>query len=233
MIKFKAKNFSEYDAMRNLYVELMKYSDKNRFGIIDTSALIPILRGNNVVIERFVISSSFFGRDKYRMYLKIGAKASLPDEVRLPEKVYDKRLANAQLNFNGSIFPSKPEYQGGGGGGKREDSDTSLGDTTPPKPAHKPKTTTYSSILPGSVMTKCFGTNNNNNKKDKQYPFASAQLSPGIDISYEVRELLGEAIKYDKKSRSLVLEFASIQDAIRALNILPFGLGYKIYLLGA
>ena len=82
MIKFRQKEFTEYDAMRSLYVKLMRYSDRNKFGVIDTSALIPVLRGNNVVIERFVISTSMFGKDKYRMYLKIGAKAKLPDEVR-------------------------------------------------------------------------------------------------------------------------------------------------------
>ena len=45
MIKFRQKDFSEYDAMRTLYVELMKKSDRNKFGIIDQSALIPILKG--------------------------------------------------------------------------------------------------------------------------------------------------------------------------------------------
>ena len=54
---------------------------------------------------------------------------------------------------------------------------------------------------------------------------------PSINFTYEVRELLGEAIKYDKKERSLVLEFKTIGDAIAALNILPFGLNYNIYLL--
>ena len=44
-------------------------------------------------------------------------------------------------------------------------------------------------------------------------------------------QLLGEAINYDKKSRSLVLEFKTMEDAIRAINILPFGVNYKIFLL--
>ena len=63
MIKFRQKDFSEYDAMRSLYVELLKKSDRNKFKVIDTSALIPILKGNNIVIERFVINTSLFGRD--------------------------------------------------------------------------------------------------------------------------------------------------------------------------
>ena len=50
-------------------------------------------------------------------------------------------------------------------------------------------------------------------------------------VGIEVKELLGDAVNYDKKSRSLVLEFRTIQDAIRAINILPFGVNYKIFLL--
>lgn len=220
MINFRQKEFTEYDAMRSLYVKLMRYSDKNKFGVIDTSALIPILRGNNVVIERFVISTSMFGKDKYRMYLKIGAKAKMPDEVRLPGKVYDKRLGNMQLNVSHSIFAPKDENLLDNDNNKEE---TKLEDTRPPK------TKKYSDIeFPGSVMQKMFGNN-----KNKQYPYVQGSFSPNFNISYEVNELLGDAIKYDKKSRSLVLEFRTIDDAINALNILPFGLGYKIYLLNA
>lgn len=230
MIKFKAKNFSEYDAMRSLYVELMRNSDKGRFGIIDSSALIPILRGNNVVIERFVISTSFLGRDRYRMYLKIGAKAKLPDEVRLPEKVYDKKLGNAQININGSIFPPKND---GGYNNNRSNNNTpaKLDNTDEPKSTYKGGSGTRKdkkfSAVHDSVLQKLFAD------KKKEYPYIGTQISPYVDLSYEVRELLGDAVKYDKKARSLVLEFASIGDAIRALNILPFGLGYKIYLLNA
>jgi len=196
MIQFRQKTFSEYDAMRSLYVELLKRGDKNKWKVIDRDSLIPVLRGNNVVIERFVISTSFAHRDRYRLYLKIGAKAKLPDEVRLPERVYDKRLGNATLNFNMGLF------------------------------------------APGQ-------NNNNNNQKQKNMsvvfrqkdfgkgapPTISASVSPSINLTYEVRELLGEAVKYDKRERSLVLEFKSIEDAIRALNILPFGINYNIFLL--
>lgn len=176
MITFRQKNFSEYDAMRSLYVELMKYSDKRMFSIIDSAQLLPILKGNNVVIERFVISTSFGHHDKYRMYIKIGAKAKLPDEVRLPSHVYDKRLINIGIKFGRKIFSKKPGNGDGGDG-------LSVGANLP------------------------------------------------IDISIPVKELLGEALKYDKPGRSLVLEFNTIQDAIRAINILPFGINYKIYLL--
>lgn len=224
MINFRQKEFTEYDAMRSLYVKLMRYSDRNKFGVIDTNALIPILRGNNVVIERFVISTSMFGKDKYRMYLKIGAKAKLPDEVRLPGRTYDKRLGNMQLNVNHSIFAPK-DYEQQQQSQKKED--TRLNDTSSPS-NDKPRRQKNYSEFPGSILEqKEFG------KNDKQYPYISGSFSPSIDLSYEVSELLGEAIKYDKKSRTLVLEFKTIEDAINALNILPFGLGYKIYLLNA
>ena len=79
-----------------------------------------------------------------------------------------------------------------------------------------------------SFRQKEFGKNNNGNKVP---PTIKAEVSPSIDLTYEVRELLGEAVKYDKKERSLVLEFKSIKDAIQALNILPFGINYNIFLL--
>lgn len=203
MIKFKEKNFSEYDAMRSLYVELMKNFDRSRIGVIDSSALIPILRGNNIVIERFVISTSLFGKDKYRMYLKIGSRAKLPDQVRLPQRTQVRKLGNFQLNINKGIF-EKNNFDNSGNNNN--------------------KTKNYSEL----GRTKLF-----TDKKNKQFPVISTQFNPYIDLSYEVSELLGDAILYDKKSRSLVLEFSTIQDAIRALNILPFGIGYKIYLLNS
>lgn len=189
MIKFVQKQYTEYDAMRALYVELTKYSDKNKFEVIDRSALIPVLKGNNVVIERFVISTSMFGKDKYRMYLKIGAKAKLPDDVRLAGgRVYDKKLLDLSISFKGG---TKPKTFSGGGKGKGKNNGGS----------------------PFGINTEI--------------------KTPFLSLNQEVHELLGKALKYDKKDRSLVLEFSEISLAIRALNILPFGLGYKIYLLDA
>lgn len=178
MITFRQKEFREYDAMRSLYVKLMERSSRDKFNVIDTSALIPILKGNNIVVERFVISTSAFGTDKYRMYLKIGAKAKLPDEVRLQSRPYDERLLNLRLTFRGD---------------------------------HKAKSFS--------------------NKGGGAPSFAQTEVSPNINLSIERSRLLGNAIKYDKKSRLLILEFSTIEDAIYALNILPFGLNYKIYLL--
>lgn len=188
MIKFVQKQYTEYDAMRALYVELTKYSDKNKFEVIDRSALIPVLKGNNVVIERFVISTSMFGKDKYRMYLKIGAKAKLPDDVRLAGgRVYDKKLLDLSVSFKGGV---------------------------------KPKTFSR-------------GKGKNNKNGGPSFGINTEIKTPFLSLNQEVHELLGKALKYDKKDRSLVLEFSEISLAIRALNILPFGLGYKIYLLDA
>lgn len=223
MINFRQKNFSEYDAMRALYVELMKRTngDRNKFPTINSSALIPILRGNNIVIERFVISTSFFGKDKYRMYLKIGAKAKLPDDVRLSPKVYDRRLGNMSISLNNKIFSDncrvklfgKNKHQNGGNqqGGQG-----------------------FNNYNPNNNNNNNGGGNGNkNNNGGEKGGFINGSFSPDINLKYQVQELLGEAIKYDKPSRSLVLEFPSVDAAIDALNILPFGLNYKIYLLDA
>ena len=182
MIYFRRKIFSEFDAMRSLYVELSKLAKDPRnplgkINVIDESALIPVLRGNNIVIERFVISTSTFGKDKYRMYLKIGAKAKLPDSVKLPSRDFDKKVGNLNLNLNNSVYNEGDKFV------------------------------------------------------DKKSPSAKVSFSPEVNLTYRVTNPLGEVIKYDKASRSLILEFSNISDAIKALDILPFGIGYKIYLL--
>jgi hypothetical protein len=110
MANFRQKTFSEYDAMKSLFVELTKRCNGDRRKmppVINNSALVSVLRGNNIVIEKFVISTSAFGKDKYRMYLKIGAKCKMPNDVRLPSKVYDKGLGSIKLTFNGGIFGAK------------------------------------------------------------------------------------------------------------------------------
>ena len=109
MIQFRQKQFTEYDAMRTLYERILKRTggDKNKkFKIINSSALIPILKGNNVVVEKFTISTSVFGgRERYRMYIKIGARAKLPDEVRLPSfKVYDDTIGKVSLRIGDGLF---------------------------------------------------------------------------------------------------------------------------------
>lgn len=202
MIVFRQKEFAEYDAMRSLYVELLKKSDRNKFKVIDTSALIPILKGNNIVIERFVINTSMFRPDRYRMYIRIGAKAKLPDEVRLPGQVYDKRLLSSlKLVAKGGLGNPQQQQQNNNGGGKQKN---------------------YSEL-----EQRNFGKNKGGGGGN----YVDAEISPNLSLSVERTRLLGDAIKYDKKSRLLVLEFSTIWDAINALNILPFGLNYSIYLL--
>ena len=221
MIKFRQKIFSEYDAMRSLYVEIMKRTkgDRKKFPVITTSELPAILRGNNVVVERFVISTSFFNRDKYRMYIKIGAKAKLPDEVRLPGAYYEKRIANTKLNINPAIMYPKPY---------NDQQSQSRPENDPRKRGQRQKEQSDVGPLLSGLSQKEFANN-----KDKVFPYLSANVEPYVDLSYTVHKLLGEAIKYDKKARTLVLEFDTISDAIDALNILPFGINYNIYLLNA
>ena len=196
MIQFRQKQFTEYDAMRTLYERILKRTggDKNKkFKIINSSALIPILKGNNVVVEKFTISTSVFGgRERYRMYIKIGARAKLPDEVRLPSlKVYDDTIGKVSLRIGDGLFRKsfsedvsiQKEFGKGGGGGSQ--------------------------------------------------PSFKAEMNQDISIKRKCQEILGEAIEYSKTQRSLVLEFKSVDDAIEALNYLPFGLNYQIYLLDA
>lgn len=196
MIQFRQKQFTEYDAMRTLYERILKRTggDKNKkFKIINSSALIPILKGNNVVVEKFTISTSVFGgRERYRMYIKIGARAKLPDEVRLPSfKVYDDTIGKVSLRIGDGLFRKsfsegisiQKEFGKGGGGGSQ--------------------------------------------------PSLKAEMNQDISIKRKCQEILGEAIEYSKTQRSLVLEFKSVDDAIEALNYLPFGLNYQIYLLDA
>lgn len=196
MAIFRQKTFSEYEAMRSLMVELQRrYGPdlKRRVNIIDQSALIPVLRGNNVVIEKFVISTRVFGKDKFRMYLKMGAGIALPNDVRLT----GRNVRNSFGKFSIS----------GTGGLSNQNNNQSPGQ-------------------------KNFGNNNKPKNSSGGGYFNSKFTGFDVDVSYDSTELLGDVVKYDKKDRSLVLEFKSINDAINSLDILPFGLSYKIYLLG-
>ena len=211
MINFRQKEYSsnEYDAMRSLYVELMRGDCRLRVENIDRSQLIPVLRGNNVVIERFVIVP--VGRqDKFRMYLKIGGKAKMPDQVRLTSRNEYRRFGSMRVDLNAAAFPPNS-------GDNNQQNNKKNNQQQNNQKNNKQKI--YSSIM----QQKEFG----NGPK----PFASASMPMFVDLSYQVNKLLGEALVYDRNSRTLVLEFDSIRDAINALNILPFGINYKLYLL--
>jgi hypothetical protein len=191
MIKFKQKTYSkESDAMRALYVALQR--ERKRVEVIDSSSLIAVLKGNNIVIERFVLFTPTFGKDRFRMYLKIGAKAKMPDNVKLAESyLKSDQLFETQLKLEGGLERRK-------------------------------------------LFSKNKNKNNNNNNQNQQGPgnFAKAGIDFGKLGVYKTKEnRIGEAILYDIKSRSLVLEFGSIENAVRALDILPFGINYKLYLL--
>lgn len=216
MINFRQKEYSsnEYDAMRSLYVELMRGDCRLRVEIIDRSQLIPVLRGNNVVIERFVIVP--VGRqDKFRMYLKIGGKAKMPDQVRLTSRNEYRKFGTMKVDLNPAAVV----------GGNNNDGNNQQQNNQQSNNHQKKQQKKFSSIL----SQKDFGKKGGGGNGPK--PFASMNLPLFVDINYQVNKLLGEALVYDRNSRTLVLEFDSIRDAINALNILPFGINYKLYLL--
>jgi len=206
MIQFRQKQFTEYDAMKTLYERILRRTggDRNRkFKIIDSSGLIPILKGNNVVVEKFTISTSMFGKEKYRMYIKIGAKAKMPDEVRLPSfKEYDQKLGQLSLEVGSGIFGKEFQQKN-------------------------------NSYYEESLECRLFGNNKKGGGGGGPKPMISPKWNYSTYINRRVQEILGEAIEYSKTQRSLILEFTSVDDAIEALNFLPFGLNYQIYVLDA
>ncbi len=211
MINFRQKEYSsnEYDAMRSLYVELMRGDCRLRVEIIDRSQLIPILRGNNIVIERFVVVP-IGRRDKFRMYLKIGGKAKLPDQVRLTSRNEYRKFGSMRVDLNAAAH-----WPGGNNNDNQNQQNNQGGG--------------HNNQKKFSSSQKEFGKKGGGNNGSK--PFATMGLPLFIDLDYQVNKLLGEALVYDKNSRTLVLEFDSIRDAINALNVLPFGINYKLYLL--
>lgn len=177
MIKFREKSYSEYDAMRELYNELNGYSsggDTRRYEIISKSYLPGILKGNSVVVEKFTSVTKVFGKDRYRMYIRVGSKAKMPDEVRMPKSYQDKSIP---LSFKIDTGVKKDNTQ-----------------------------------------------QNNQNDQSQSSGFR-------FNILTSESKILGDAITYNKKERLLVLELDSVKDAAKALTVLPFGLGYKVYLL--
>lgn len=209
MITFKRKEFSEYENMRVLYNEIQRnFYLKNKIKMIDPSALPSILRGNNVVIEKFSIITSLFNKDRYVMYLKMGAKVKLPDKIRLDGDNVKENIGNMSIKFKSGI----PKFNSGSSEKKFSD--------------------TYETRIfqiPG-------GGGKDNGKKKKKGDgggFINAEFTPYENLSYDYTRLVGRVVKYNKIERSLVLEFDSKMDALKALDILPFGLDYNLYLLNS
>ena len=233
MITFRQKEFTEYDAMKAFHNELCRLTDRFKFPICTKSELFSILKGNNVVIEKFVIASPFFGRDVYRMYIRVGLKAKMPEAIKLTNKQYDKRLGDFQLNFkSGNYFGSHGFTMD-----KRDGNTPSIGYRNHNNQGgnNKPIQRNHSDIKYSNGLLEQREFKGGNSIPGWTPTFTS-EFHPDRDsmsISYLVKETLGEAIVNDKETRTVVLEFKSIQDAIRVLNVLPFGLNYKIYLLDA
>ena len=207
MITFKRKEFSEYENMRVLYNEIQRnFYLKNKIRMIDPSALPSILRGNNVVIEKFSIITSLFNKDRYVMYLKMGAKVKLPDKIRLDGDNVKENIGNMSIKFKSGI----PKFNNGS-------SEKNFSDTY------------------GTRIFFESGGKDNGKKKKKggDGGFINAEFTPYENLSYDYTRLVGRVVKYNKIERSLVLEFDSKMDALKALDILPFGLDYNLYLLNS
>ena len=208
MITFKRKEFSEYENMRVLYNEIQRnFYLKNKIRMIDPSALPSILRGNNVVIEKFSIITSLFNKDRYVMYLKMGAKVKLPDKIRLDGDNVKENIGNMSIKFKSGI----PKFNSGSSEKKFSD--------------------TYGT----RIFFESGGKDNGKKKKkgDGGGGFINAEFTPYENLSYDYTRLVGRVVKYNKIERSLVLEFDSKMDALKALDILPFGLDYNLYLLNS
>ena len=231
MIEFREKFFAEADAMRQLWVEIQRTQRQTggypRIEVIrDPGQLFGILHGNNVVIERFTISRGFFGKDKYRMFLKMGSRVKLPDNVLLPSITRLNKVASVSLNYGNSLYPTHKDF-----------SDTlENGESCQKIFSFDPKKGK------GSRGNNGGGGRDKRDQKKKKENDGGGPVKMNIDtkvgvephyLEYESREIKGDVVKYDKKERSLVLEFTTIKDAIESLDILPFGLDYKVYLLDA
>ena len=239
MIKFKEKTYSEYDAMRQLYVEMSKryksYDGKLGFKVVSPFYLPGILKGNNVVIEKFVILSRMIGSDKYRMYIKLGSKVKIPDDFKLPS--LDKDTKNLG-SLNTTIYPGLPIIRSVNN--KTVDSNTSP--NQPNKTDNKGgKSYTIEELRNLGLIKGNLSQKNNSDIEERLYDDKNDNKSPKFgfvqnisvrkDLSTSSNKPLGTTVLYDKNSRSLVLEFNSIKDAVESLNYLPLGLSYDLYIV--
>lgn len=238
MIRFKEKVYSEYDAMRQLYVEMGKRyrgnDGKPGFKVISPQYLPGILKGNSVVIEKFVIVSRMIGNDKYRMYIKLGSKIKLPDKVKLPSLDKDTRNLGS---LNTTLYPGLPIIRSVN---KTVNSNTSLNQSN--KTDNKGgKSYTVDELRNLGLIKGNPSQRNNSDMEERLYDDKNDNKSPKFgfvqnisvrkDLSISSDKPLGSTILYDKSSRSLVLEFNSIRDAVESLNYLPLGLSYDLYIV--
>lgn len=117
MIKFRQKEFTEADAMRPFYVKLQEYMRDRRcplVQVIGKNEMLPILSGNNVIIERFVLAGKILGKDKFKMYLRFGSKVKLPEVFKLSDFKYETKslLGGSKLNIGISSNNNNQQNQG-------------------------------------------------------------------------------------------------------------------------
>ena len=118
MIRFRQKEFTEADAMRPFYVKLQEYMRDRRcpqVQVIGKNEMLPILSGNNVIIERFVLAGKLLGKDKFKMYLRFGSKVKLPNEFKLSDFKYETKslLGGSKINVGISSSGNNNNNQGG------------------------------------------------------------------------------------------------------------------------
>lgn len=231
MIEFRQKIFSkEYDALRQLSLQLKR--DNVRIDVIRPSDLAAVLRGNNVVIERFMAKSKLFGKDEYIMYLKLGAKVKMPENVRLPQgRSFRNDLGYMRVGVRTGISQTKGDKE------LNDLIDKKIKDkiskvkspVTPGSNPNQQKQKNASDTLGETTRQRLFGNNNNGGGGGGNS--LTFDFSPNIRLGYDSNRLLGNVIEYDKQSRTVVIQFKTISDAVRSLDVLPFGLEYRVYLL--
>lgn len=116
MIRFRQKEFTEADAMRPFYVKLQEYMRDRRcpqVQVIGKNEMLPILSGNNVIIERFVLAGKLLGKDKFKMYLRFGSKVKLPNEFKLSDFKYETKSLLGGSKINVGISTGNNNNQGG------------------------------------------------------------------------------------------------------------------------
>ena len=155
------------------------------------------------------------------MYLRFGNKVKLPDSFKLSDFRYENQslLGGSKIDIDLSLnnYGNQQNNNNNNKKNKNNNNNNNQGGGNKGKGSNK----NFNGKKPFQTL-----------HSQKEFAFIDPKISGlGFSLSRDVKVSLGEAVFYDKKSRIAVLEFKSIEDAIRSLNILPLGLNYKLYLL--
>lgn len=237
MLSFKQKEYSEYPSTRLLYSEIQKRHIRG-IDFITRSEMIPILRGNNIIIEKFTISTSLFGKDHFRAYFKMGAKVSMPNDVYIPNSPYSERrtLGKLEMNMQAGIKPPNYNDNNNNKGQDNRSQNTSSNQSSNNNSNSnnggrgngRGRNHSRFSLTSDLMETErffselCF--------EERMYAktkgggnggppnFISTKFIPYVDLSYNVDKPLAETISYDKNHRTLVLEFETMDNVLELLT---------------